>query len=44
MGVCTWVHIGVRGDFLDPLRTTEQLDIDRTAVIAGTRVIAQPLA
>lgn len=39
--------IGERGDFLDAGRTTEQLektvDIDLTAVIAGTRVVAQAM-
>lgn len=39
--------IGERGDFLDAARTTEQLektlDIDLTAVIAGTRLVAQAM-
>jgi NAD(P)-dependent dehydrogenase (short-subunit alcohol dehydrogenase family) len=39
--------IGERGDFLDALRSTEQLektlDIDLTAVIAGTRIVAQAM-
>lgn len=39
--------IGERGDFLDAARTTEQLektlDVDLTAVIAGTRLVAQAM-
>ncbi len=39
--------IGERGDFLDTSRTTEQLektlDIDLTAVIANTRMVAQAM-
>ena len=39
--------IGERGDFLDTSRTTQQLertlDVDLTAVVAGTRVVAQAM-